>query len=257
MVRFKALSREEAKRIISEYDSYDDIAFQDLIKHWENYDSVTVFDESFIDFRNDILSVFKSTLAENDRKMNYILDLNVGLKLYSLLPPGNDFTVTQANDDDFWRYISVKVLPDITYLRYPKPESAVSEAGGRLNHKRFYAHTRRIWIKSLWWYIHLSWQGNEQKTFAALKDNTVDNINKLIETPGRGYRLPLYRAMISEYAATGPHTSGKEFAAFTKMNNAKCVLIEPALTAGGEKGYAHRLFLELKSKGVKTNGTDK
>ena len=30
-------------------------------------------------------------------------------------------------------------------------KKAVKDAGGRLNHKRFYAQTRRIWLKSLWW----------------------------------------------------------------------------------------------------------
>lgn len=254
MIRFKTLSREEAKKIITAYDNYSDVEFQDLVSHWKKYDPVSEYDDSYIDFRKELLDVFKSTLEETDGKLNYLLDLRVGLKLYSLLPLGKDFTIIQANDDDIWRYISVKVMPDITYLRYPDPEKAISESGGRLNHKRFYAATRRIWLKTLWWYVHLSWQGSENSTFEALKDNTVDNINKLIETPGRGYRLMLYRAMIAEYAKTGPHT-GKEFAAFTKMNNAKCVLIEPALTPGGEKGYAHRLFMELNEKGEQRNGT--
>ena len=113
-----------------------------------------------------------------------------------------------------------------------------------MNHKRFYAATRRIWLKSLWWYIHLSWQGSEEKTFEVLRDNGTDNINKLIETPGRGYRIPLFRAMMAEYYRTAPHKV-KEFAAFTKLNNAKCVAVEPALTYGGESEYARRLFEEL------------
>ena len=253
MIKIKTLSRDDARKIITEYDNYDDIAFSDLVKHWENYDPVSEYDDSYIDFRKEISDVFRNTLEENEGKVNYLLDLNVGLKLYSLLPTGKGFTVVQANDDDFWRYISVKVIPDLTYLRYPKPEKSTVESGGRLNHKRFYAHTRRIWIKTLWWYVYLSWQGSEKKTYDVLKDNTVDNINKLIETPGRGYRLPLYRAMMAEYAATGPHM-GNEFAAFTKMNNAKCVLVEPALTSGGERGYAHRLFIELQEKGGEVNG---
>ena len=136
---------------------------------------------------------------------------------------------------------------------------AVKDAGGRLNHKRFYAQTRRIWLKSLWWYVFLSWQGSELKTYNALKNNKTDNINKLIETPGRGYRLMLYRAMIAEYAKYSAlnKTSTKEFAAFTKLNNAKCVNVEPALTPGGEKGYAHRLFEELRESGGDENDTSR
>lgn len=247
MVRFKTLSRDEAKRIISAFDNYDDVEFDDLVNHWEQYDPVSEYDESFVDFRNELLAAFREGLQETNGKMDYPVDLKVGLKIYSLLPIGKNFSIVQANNDDFWRYISVKVMPDITYLRYPNPEKAVKDAGGRLNHKRFYAQTRRIWLKSLWWYVFLSWQGSELKTYNALKNNKTDNINKLIETPGRGYRLMLYRAMIAEYAKYSAlnKTSTKEFAAFTKLNNAKCVNVEPALTPGGEKGYAHRLFASL------------
>lgn len=255
MIRYKSLSREEAKKIIAEYDNYDDIAFRDLVKHWEKYDPVSEYDESYIEFRKELIKVFCDTLDETGGKINYLLDLRVGLKLYSLLSPGKDFSVIQANNDDIWRYISVKVMPDITYLRYPKPEKKVREEGGRINHKRFYTDTRRIWLKSLWWYIHLSWQGTAAKTYKVLEHNGIDDINKLIETPGRGYRLFLYRAMMLEYSKHVPHSSG-DFAAYTKMNNAKCVLIEPSLTQGGEAGYAHRLFLEVQERRNSNNDAD-
>lgn len=69
----------------------------------------------------------------------------------------------------------------------------------------------------------------------------------------------LYRAMIAEYAkySASNKTSTKEFAAFTKLNNAKCVNVEPALTPGGEKGYAHRLFEELRESGGDENDTSR
>ena len=34
MVRFKTLSRDEAKRIISAFDNYDDVEFDDLVNHF-------------------------------------------------------------------------------------------------------------------------------------------------------------------------------------------------------------------------------
>ena len=92
--------------------------------------------------------------------------------------------------------------------------------------------------------IYLSWQGNAEDTFEVLKDNGVDNINKLIETPGRGYRLQLFRHMMLEYHKTRPHKV-KDFAAFTKLNNAKCVSIEPELTCGGVAAYAQKLLEEV------------
>jgi len=244
MIRYQKLSYNDAKNIVAEYDGYNDVEFDDLVKHWKANDvSASAFDPAYEEFRKELVSVFNDTLAETGGKMNYLLDLRVGIKLYQLMPLGKDFTVIQANDDDIWRYISVKVMPDITYLRYPNPE----KGSIRINQKRFYSHTRRIWLKTLWWYIHLSWQGDESKTFEVLRDNGVDNINKLIETPGRGYRIPLFRSMMLEYYKTSPHKV-KDFAAFTKLNNAKCVSVEPVLTSGGVAVYAQKLLAEVSTK---------
>jgi hypothetical protein len=134
-------------------------------------------------------------------------------------------------------------MPDITYLRYPDP----AKGDIRINSKRFYRGTRRIWLKTLWWYIHLGWQGSAEKTFTVLKDNATDNINKLIETPGKGYRLSLYRNIVREYSETAPHKA-KDFAAITKLNNAKCISLEPALICGGEREYVKQLVAEVCSK---------
>ena len=244
MIRYQKLSYNDAKNIVAEYDGYNDVEFDDLVKHWKANDvSASAFDPAYEEFRKELVSVFNDTLAETGGKMNYLLDLRVGIKLYQLMPLGKNFTVIQANDDDIWRYISVKVMPDITYLRYPNPE----KGSIRINQKRFFSHTRRIWLKTLWWYIHLSWQGDEDKTFEVLRDNGVDNINKLIETPGRGYRIPLFRSMMLEYHKTSPHKV-KDFAAFTKLNNAKCVSVEPALTSGGVVVYAQKLLAEVSTK---------
>lgn len=248
MIRYQKLSYNDAKNIIMDYEGYDDVEFADQVKHWMAYDvSTSSYDESYSAFRKELLSVFKATLAEADGKLTnrskYMIDLKVGLKLYQLMPLGKDFSIIQANDDDLWRYISVKVMPDITYIRNPDPD----KGSVHMAHKRFYSHTRRIWLKTLWWYIHLSWQGTPEATYEVLKDNFVDNINKLIETPGRGYRLSLFRNMMLEYSKTGPHHS-KDFAAFTKLNNAKCVSVEPELTAGGVSVYAQQLLAEVAQK---------
>lgn len=244
MIRYQKLSFSEAKRIVTEYDNYSDAEFVDLENHWKAYDvSNDTFDSSYEELRQKLIKVFNDTLIETDGKMNYLLDLRVGLALYDAMPLGKGFSYIQANDNDIWRYLSLKVFPDITYLRYPTPE----QGGIRINHKRFYSHTRRIWLKTLWWYIYLSWQGNIDKTFIVLESNGIDNINKLIETPGRGYRVDLFRQMMLEYHRSRPHRV-KDFAAFTKLNNAKCVSVEPALTNGGIEKYAQQLLNEISTR---------
>lgn len=241
MNHYPKLSLNEAKAIVAEYDALDDVAFSDLVQHWKVYElPAAQYDPSFEPIRRELVSAFKGNVEEADGKAEYLVDLRVGLKLYELFPIGSDFTLITANDDDFWRYLSLKVIPDITYLRYPDPK----QGDIRINRKRFYAHTRRIWIKTLWWYIYLSWQGNGKDTFDILRDNGTDNINKLIETPGRGYRIGLFREMMREYHLTRPHVV-KDFAAFTKLNNAKCVTVEPELTSGGVRAYAQKLLVEI------------
>jgi len=154
-------------------------------------------------------------------------------------PSGTAITTTETTKVMAAK-ISVKVIPDLTYLRYP----AKSETGAKnINKKRFYSETRRIWIKSLWWYVFLAWQGTREQTYEVLKDNSIDNINKFIETPGRGYRLTLYRALMAEYS-NRPHNT-KYFAGVTKLNNAKCKTLTPSLMVGGEDAYVSGLFDEV------------
>ena len=241
-MKYKRLSLNDAGAIIAKYDNMNDIEFTDLTNHWKTYETIEI-DPSYAEFRSKLLESFKNALSETGGKMTYLLDLRVALCLYQLMPLGKDFSIISANDDDIWRYISVKVMPDITYLRYPDP----AKGDIRINSKRFYRGIRRIWLKTLWWYIHLSWQGTEEKTFDVLKNNATDNINKLIETPGKGYRLSLYRNMMREYSKNFPHKA-KNFAAITKLNNVKCMSVEPELISGGEKQYVKQLVSEVVRK---------
>lgn len=246
MKQYRKLTKADAKGIVEGYDSLNDVQFDDLVAHWNVHDvPEDDFSEFYKNLRKELITTFDEAIAENGGKISYLLDLKIGLKLYQILPLGEEFTYIQANDDDIWRYLSVKVMPDITYARYPKPEKGAI----RINRKRFYEATRRIWLKTLWWYVFLSWQGTEAATYEVLKDNGVDDINKLIETPGRGYRISLYRALMREYYVTRPHENFNKFAPIAKLNNAKCVSVEPALTENGEKGYAERLLAELDQQG--------
>lgn len=245
MHNFGMLSMSEAIKIVNVYDSMSVEDFEEKVANsWKNgiieTEGLSTYDLSF---RSSIKEVFDRYFPETggNRNKMYPLDLQVGLKTFELLNPmQTDFSISDASDDDMWRYISVKVIPDLTYLRYP----AKSEQGAKnINKKRFFSEKRRIWIKSLWWYVYLSWQGDYEKTFEVLKDNAVDNINKLIETPGRGYRLSLYRVMMREYANRSHNTD--YFAGVTKLNNAKCKTVEPILVKDGEEKYITSLFDEV------------
>ena len=53
--------------------------------------------------------------------------------------------------------------------------------------------------------------------------------------------------MMREYSKAAPHTA-KEFAAITKLNNAKCISVEPELVSGGVNAYAKQLVSEVTGK---------
>ena len=235
---YKKLSKEQAKQFISDIDKMSETTFNDTLAQWEA-NNVEDFDTSYKDLRAEVVKVFNDNKGISD----YEVDLKVGLCLYEHLSLENGFTNIVANDDDIWRYLSCKVFPDITHKRYPPTDKDVQD-GHRLNTKRFYSHTRRIWLKTLWWYIHLSWQGTQETTYSILKHFGTDTISDLYERPGKGYRLNLYRELMRQYSSIN-NKSSSLFNEVQKRNLVNCRTVEPALTEGSEEGYVSRLLKEL------------
>lgn len=235
MIHYKKFTKKQAKDWAEAIDSCSDTAFDDLVQKWRKH-LIDDFDVSYQEMRNIIVDVYK----QNEHSTSYALDLKIGLALYSILDITSGFTNVLANDDDIWRYVSCVVFPDLTYLRYPLP----AQGDIRINKKRFFSHTRRIWMKTLWWYVHLSWQGSEENTYKILENNTVDNINKLYEQPGKGFRVALTREFMKEYSAL-PDKKSTLFERIQKRNLVNCKTVEPALMENGEKGYLKQLFMQL------------
>lgn len=260
--RYK-LSFNDAKSKIEYYDNMTDIEFNDQIRHWAMFDvPEDSYGAIYQEIRKNTVDAFKSSLEKSENRISYSLDLEVGIKLYELLKLGNGFDIIKANDDDIWRYISVCVMPDLTFIRYPNQSTDIEiirecipnisysigikaeKDSVRIKKKRFYSHTRRIWLKTLWWYVHLGWQGSSEETYEVLKNNGTNIISHFIERPGRGYRESLFQCMLYAYSLLPEQRDGI-FRAAAKLNLAKCVSVEPALTEGGESKYSEVLFEEV------------
>ena len=182
----------------------------------------------------------------DDERKKYTLDLDVGLKLYSILPP-KDITLRTASDDGVWRYLSVRVLPDLVHKRWGD------------NPIHFWSMSRRIWLKTLWWYVHISWQGDEPSTRAVLEKFSTDEIVQLVERSGSGYRIELYREIMKQYGVIVRGNDGCQdiFRIVMKLNTATLISMEPAFSEGGIEGYVKRLFDSIppsvKSKRMKSS----
>ena len=217
---------------------------EDVFKKWTNDGKVRLPRLSDADklHRESLVTAESKALEELEgrglsrNKNYYLFDLLFALNLYEYLTIKNSVNEREASDDDFWRYISIKLIPDVIERRWEG-----------LKASRFYQESRRIWVKALWWYIHLSWQGSIQSTYDILKDNTTDTVVQLVERPGSGgYRVSLTRNLMRYYgviAEEDPDNHSTEmFRKIMRLNTARTKVIEPALVDGGEQAYVKELF---------------
>lgn len=182
--------------------------------------------ESLISARN---SVFEEYGMDSENKLDYNFDLLFGLKVYEILNESIGFSNRIATNDDVWRYLSVCVVPDIVHSRWS------------LNADHFYKTSRRIWLKTIWWYIHLSWQNNSEETYEILKNNSTDTILQLVERPGIGYYIDMYREIMLQYYKQG-ESDRDLFRSILKLNTARIMTTSPELVEGGVKEYVNSLF---------------
>lgn len=190
-------------------------------------DSLVSIRDALIKAREDI---FDQEGFDGADKLDYKFDLLFGLKLYEILSPSAGFNDRAASSDDIWRLLSIKVVPDIVHARWS------------LNADRYYKQSRRIWLKAMWWYIHLSWQGTPEKTLAILQKNTTDTVVQLVERPGLGYHVEMYRELMKQYAEY-EDTSRNLFRQVMKLNTAQLLIISPELIEGEIPSYVQDLFV--------------
>jgi hypothetical protein len=164
-------------------------------------------------------------------------DVEAGLALYRVLA-SRGFGLRQASADGFWRHLSLDVLPDVVAARWEDHQPT-----------RFWSSRSRIWLRVVWWFIHLSWQGNEQGTRDVLAGITTDDMVQLVERPGRhGFRIELCRAIMRARSVRKTHSAGSErFRELMTLNTVKVVMTEPELHEKGFDGYVAGLYSVLAS----------
>lgn len=187
----------------------------------------------FVEIRNKMIDARDNLYDEygfdSSSKLDYKFDLLYGIELYKILDEDCGFSNRVASNDDIWRYISIKVIPDIVHARWG------------LNEDHFYKTSRRIWLKTIWWYIHLSWSGSSEMTYKILKDNSTDTILQLVERPGIGYHVDMYRELMKQYSYHDD-PSRQLFRRVLKINTAKLMTVNPEVVPGGVEKYVSEMF---------------
>ncbi|MCP2034144.1 hypothetical protein L1279_001127 [Planomicrobium sp. HSC-17F08] len=218
---------------------------KEAVAKFETFNLETIQDYKPDNKFNDLRKDFKEIEELVNRELNskekssaistYDFDLLFGIKMYEMLSSKYRISERQASQDGVWMFLSIEVIPDVVFRRWKG-----------LNESRYYKESRRIWLKTLWWYIHLSWQGDYEGTFKVLKDNTTDDLVQLVERSGsKGYRVELYREIMLNYSLIEENEKGRKnqlFRKVMKLNTARARVVEPALTNGGEEQYVKELF---------------
>ncbi len=233
-MKIERLNKENSKSILQEWRSND----HELNKLSTEYKII----------RDNIKKYYeesKALISEGDNREKYIIDVQMAASIYSYLKTQSWFNLRLASDDDFWRYMSVVVVPDI-----------VADRWGENNETYFWKQSNRIWLKTIWWYFYLTWQGNVEATTRLLKLPTFnsDIIQALVERTGRnGTYVDVYRYIVLfyseikmndlvKYKKRSSSKSDTFFRAVMKLNTARCQVINPCLCPGGEKEYAKSLI---------------
>lgn len=180
--------------------------------------------DKLLTIRDEVFEEYDLDRADN---LGYDFDIAYGLRCYELLNEKIGFTNRVASGDDIWRHLSIKVIPDVVHARHG------------MNKEYYYANNRRIWLKSIWWYINLSWCGNVSETLEVIKGKSTDTIMQLVERPGLGYYIDVYRAIMKKYK---DYDDRMLFRRVFKLNTARLLTTSPELVEGGIEGYVDELF---------------
>ena len=245
---WKRMSNTEAIKAVSAIEKKSSEEFYSLVDDWKNGGFTDTVDGEYREIREKIFAEYEKYKQGN----GYEKDLRVGLALYELLLSDEyKLNPIYANDDDIWRYLSVRVFLDITYLREPSSD----RFGVYFSHDRVYKHTKRIWIKQLWWWVHLAWQGDYESTYQVLIKYGSGRISQVLERAGKGYRIDLTRQLLKKMAErTGQSkVSQDDFRAMMMLYYAKMFVVEPTLVDGGIDAFLDKI-LDAKMPRSDTNG---
>src|SRR5690554_4632559 len=220
MIREKTLTKYEASRL------YQNLQQNDFS-----------FNESEMDNEYTLLReklFYEYNKITNEYNSQYQIDLNFGIYLYSLFNEKFELhkNTILSSDLEFWYYISIVLIPDIVYKRWGDTKS------------RFYDSSNRVWVYTLWWYIHLSWQGSFEATYNTIKNYSTDTIVQLIERVGEGFEIRLTRELMKQLNYHVEKT--QLFRRVMVLNTAYLQTIEPNFYEGSVEGYVSMLFEKAK-----------
>lgn len=225
---WKELSKNESQEICD--NVFDGGGILLGVNHRDYYELKLLIENAY-NKALDILNLSKENLINCNAK--YKFDCYFGKEIYRIFT-SDKYRIgeREAANDDIWRFIQVKIIPELIYYRWSdniKP--------------RIYAQSNRLYLKTLWWFYYLSFNKDLDTTCEQLLKpcNSTDTIVALVERSGKkGYRLDLYREIMKQKCINNLGT--EEFRNLMVYNSAKIRIVNPYLVFGGIEEYVRQLI---------------
>lgn len=228
-------------------ENYANMNYQQVLDDWNGQD-LCELDADYSLLRTDLIALWEDVKNEIQDGKKYLSDLKFGVKLKEYFDAKDWFNLRLAADIDFWRYLSVCVVPNLVYERW-----------GDKAEDHFWKKPQRIWLRSIWWFAYLGWKTDAADTYDLLKGDmfNTDIIQGTVERTGRkGTPIKVYKKILHTYAKLKvstikdftSSTEGKSdtlYRSIMRLNTAKIIVVEPELYEDGVKGYVNSLFKNL------------
>ena len=230
-MEWEELNKQESEECFNNID-FENFSYHDVDNKYKKL--YLELSDKFDDVLEEIEDIKKSNPKNNKRL--YYIDCLFGLALFRTM---NKFGLTyhDANNNDIWRFISIKVIPDIVYERWGD------------NANRYYGASNRIWLKSIWWYVYISLQFKNGKpdydfTKQMLLEFDTDYILNIVDRSGHdGFRLKLSRLLIRKlYENKAMYPINRFHRKIMILNTARLRVFDPEMYEGGIEGYIDDLF---------------
>lgn len=184
----------------------------------------------------------------------YAYDVFFAVSLYTTLNKKPWFKTIDYANYDFWRRLSLVLIPDIVYARRgPLLENKANE--GALS-QYFYQKPVRIYPASCFWYAYIFWQGSPEDTTEFLSKKsffTTDAIVASCERLGQPtFSREVYQQIFLQYTSLDEEKIQKALKKYKDMvhflraifvqHTAKCLVFQPTMFKGGTPGYVNMLI---------------
>jgi len=194
--------------------------------------------EDYKKLRDEIIRGFAACEICCENIKSYLFDYKFALKLYEIFNSKEWFNSSIAANYEFWKYLSLNVMPDLVYKRHGSQE------------EYYWSKNVRIYPSTLYWYVKMSYNKDIEYTEKLLASDifSTDTILNLVERSGRyGIDLNVTRTIMKKYyELRSEHylvlKNDKTFRKIMLLNTAKDDVIIPELNEGGVAGYVDMLF---------------